>query len=95
MAEKRTALIPPDSPNSTGFAITPDDTHDLGDPAGSNATGAFTWGIFVGGAGNLKVDLVNGGTVTFTGMLVGTFYPLRIKRVYATGTSATLLIGLY
>lgn len=68
-----------------GFAITPNDSADLS---------LETNGLFVGGAGNVKVDLYDGSTVTLNGMLAGTIYPLRVKRVYATGTTATNLIGL-
>lgn len=68
---------------TSGAAITPSDT-----------TAVDFYALYVGGAGNVKVDLFDGSTVTLNGALVGTIYPLRVKKVYATGTTATNLIGL-
>ena len=51
--------------------------------------------IYVGGAGNVKVVGVDGDTVTFTAPPVGSVIPFMAKRVFATGTTATLLLGLY
>jgi hypothetical protein len=51
--------------------------------------------IYVGGAGNLKVDFENGGTATYTGLPVGAWIEANIKRVWATGSTATLLVGMY
>lgn len=67
-------------------AITTSDTATSDDP---------TRGIYVGGSGNIKVDMVSGGTVTFSAVAAGTILPIQVTRVYATGTTATLLIGLY
>jgi hypothetical protein len=93
MAEKRTHHIAPDSPHGFGSALVGDDTHDLGDPNGSNTTGFNTWGIYVGVSGDVKVDLLYGGTVIFKAMPIG-LYPLRVKRFYAPGTTATNVLGL-
>nr|DAL11089.1 MAG TPA_asm: hypothetical protein [Bacteriophage sp.] len=54
-----------------------------------------TRALYVGGAGNVKVDMVSGGTVTFSNVAAGTLLPIQVTRVYATGTTATLIIGLY
>jgi hypothetical protein len=52
--------------------------------------------VFVGGAGNLTVDVADGGTnLAFNGLTAGTILPVRVKRVYATGTTATSLLCLY
>lgn len=68
----------------SAVAITPSDT------AGNSFRA-----IYVGGAGNVAVDPESGsGSVTFTAPPVGTIIPIRTKRVLATGTTATLLIGL-
>lgn len=69
------------------FAITPADGADLAPFA--------TRGIYVGGAGDVKVDMVENGTVTFKAVPVGTLLAVQAKRVYATGTTATLLIALF
>ena len=69
------------------FAITPADGADLA---------YVTRAVYVGGAGAMKVDMHGGEDgVTFTGLVVGMIYPLRVSRVYSTGTSATNIIGLY
>jgi hypothetical protein len=75
-----------DSPASSAFAVTPDNDNDMA---------SYTRGIYVGGAGNLKVDMADGTTVTFTAIAVGVIHPIRARRVYATGTTATLIIGLF
>lgn len=54
-----------------------------------------TRAVYIGGAGTLKVDMVSGGTVTFTGLLAGTLLPVQVVRIYATGTTATSIIALY
>lgn len=69
---------------TNGEPITPDDT----------AIFASTRGIYVGGGGDIHVDLESGDEVTFTGALTGLIYPLRVQRVYATGTTATDLVAL-
>lgn len=66
-----------------GAAITPSDSTEVD----------FN-GIYVGGAGNLSVTLLDGSTVTLTAVIVGTIYPLRAIKVLSTGTTATNLIGL-
>lgn len=65
-------------------AITPSDSANLTDPISA---------IYVGGTGAIKVDMANGDTVTFAAVAVGIF-PIAVKKVYATGTAATNLIGL-
>jgi hypothetical protein len=77
--------LPKSTPATGAFAITPDDATDLADHADA---------IYVGGAGNLKVDMLLGGTVTFTALSVGVVHPLSVRRVYATGTTATSILGL-
>jgi hypothetical protein len=69
-----------------GYAITPDNNTDL----------AYTTrAIWVGGAGAVKVTLFGGDTVTLSGVAAGTLLPLRVTRVFSTGTDATLMVGLY
>jgi hypothetical protein len=71
---------------SKAFAITPSDSTDL----------PHNCRVFVGGAGNVVVDAFGGtGTVTFSGMPAGSMLPIVCKRVRATLTTATLLVGVY
>lgn len=55
----------------------------------------YTRAIYTGSGGNIKVDMVGSGTVTLVGVPAGSLLPLRIKRLYSTGTAATDVIGLY
>lgn len=73
------------SPAIHAAAITPNDSVDLEFPTRS---------IFVGGDGNLAVIMKGGETVTFTGVVAGMVYPIRVTRVLATGTTAANLVGL-
>jgi hypothetical protein len=52
-------------------------------------------GIYVGGAGAVKVDDCSDNPVVLTGVTAGSILPIRAKKVYATGTAATNLIALY
>lgn len=73
------------SPATGAFAITPNDSTDLT---------SFTRAVYIGGAGDLKVDTITNDTVTFSGVPAGTVFPIRVKKVYSTGTTATNLIAL-
>jgi archaellum component FlaF (FlaF/FlaG flagellin family) len=66
-----------------GSAITPGDTTEVD----------FN-GVYVGGAGNLAVTLLDGSVITLTAVVVGTIYPLRAIKVMSTNTTATNLVGL-
>jgi len=68
-------------------AVTPSDSTDLAK--------APTRGLYIGGAGAVKVDLMDGSTVTFAAVPVGTTLYIRATRVYSTGTAATNILALY
>ena len=68
------------------FEIIPDDATDL-----SHETIA----IYVGFDGDLKVDLISGETITMYNLAAGAWHPIQAKRVYATGTTATYILGAY
>lgn len=67
-------------------AVTPSDSADL-------ARNAIK-GLYVGTTGNVKVTTVGGLTVTFNTVPVG-FFPVQVKRVWSTGTTASNIIALY
>ena len=50
--------------------------------------------LYIGGAGDLKVDTIAGSTVTFKAVPVG-FFPVQVKKIYSTGTVATDIIALW
>jgi hypothetical protein len=73
------------SPAREADVIVPNDAADLG---------TVTRAIYVGSAGNLRVQMVSGQTVTFENVLAGAVYPIRAARVMATATTATGLVAL-
>ena len=75
------------APVSNAFEITPNDTTDLN---------YVTRGLYVSAVADVVVDMNDSGTVTLTNLAPGVLHPLRVRRVYATGTSAGLtIIGAY
>jgi hypothetical protein len=72
-------------PGDDGFDITPSDTEDLAVP---------TRGLYVGTTGDIKVDMLSGTTLTWVGLVAGIIHPLQVRKVYATGTDATDIIGI-
>lgn len=67
-------------------AITPNDSTNLTQ---------VTKGIYVGVSGDLKVILRNDTeAITFTGISSGMIHPIEAKRVLATGTTATGVLGI-
>lgn len=72
------------SPASRAAAVTPNDAADLVAHARS---------LWVGGLGNLAVVTVGGDTETFPN--VSGLFPVRVKRVLATGTTATGIVAVW
>jgi hypothetical protein len=64
-------------------AVTPSDSTDL---SGTRA-------LYVGGAGDVVVTMLNGGIVTFKAPPVGTVLNVSVSRVMAA-TTATLILAL-
>lgn len=75
------------NPALKAFEITPSDSADLP---------SITRGLYVGVSGDVKVTMAgNGGTVVFVGLAAGMIHPLRVQRVFANGTDATNIVGVY
>ena len=51
--------------------------------------------LYIGTAGNLKVTTAGGDEITFQGVSTGTFFPVNVVKVFATGTSADNIIALW
>lgn len=66
--------------------ITPHDSTLLASP--TNA-------LYIGGTGNITALLMDDTTVLISAIPVGTYLPLRVKRINATLTTATLIVGLW
>ena len=74
---------------SDAYAVVPNDTTDF-------VQGA-TRAIYVGGAGTISLIMASGNALTMTVPInaIGFVIPYRVKRILATGTTATLILGLY
>ena len=78
------------APGSRAFAVTPSNTGDFTSDAGTFVTRA----LYVGVAGDITADVVGLGTnILFTAVTNGIF-PMQVTRVYATGTTATGIVGI-
>jgi hypothetical protein len=77
-----------ESPASHVFLITPNDGADL-----TTNIRAIAFAT----AGTLKITTLGGETVTIpSGVLApGIIHPIRVKRVYATGTTVTNIVGVW
>lgn len=73
------------APMTDGVAVTTSDSTVL----------TTTRALFVGGAGNLSVVMSSGTTVTLTGVIAGSWIPLRVTKVKATGTTATNIAAFW
>lgn len=71
--------------------ITPSDATDIS-PA---PDGGSCRGLYIGGAGNVNVNLIGGGTAVLAGLSAGQFVVVGVTRVLSTSTTATLIQALY
>lgn len=99
----RWAVTPHASPNMParrGIAVTPSDTLDVTNAGGDNAP-CYAAALYIGVSGDVTVvhagDNGNGlaGTAeTYKAVSVG-FFPVQVRRVMNTNTTATNIVGLY
>lgn len=75
------------SPSAVWRDVAPNDNADL--------TDGRCRAVYIGGAGNLKALDNHGNAITFYSVAAGSILPIRVKRVYSTGTTATHLVALY
>lgn len=62
---------------------------------GADIASAATLGLYIGGAGNVAVVMSDGSEVIFIGLAAGIIHPLAVKRVKATGTTASSILAVY
>jgi hypothetical protein len=76
------------SPCRSSFVITPSDTSELP---------FVTRAIYVGSAGNITARLAGDtASVAFNGLASGSILPIRTRQIFATGTTAGIvLVGFY
>ena len=75
-----------DAPATHAFAISPGDGSDLA---------YVTRALYAGVTGTVKVTMFSGDVVTLVGFPAGIPIPIRVKRVWATDTTATSIVGFY
>ncbi len=59
---------------------------------GNQTLSPYARGVYISSAGDLKVDMASGDTVTFTGLAAGQMYPMVISKLYQTGSTAAGLV---
>jgi hypothetical protein len=74
------------SPPEEAAAIAPDDAAPLAH---------VTRAVYVGSGGDLRVRMLKGGVVTLASVPGGSLIPLRVSQIYATGSTASDLVGLW
>ncbi|MGN8117504.1 spike base protein, RCAP_Rcc01079 family [Labrys sp. 22185] len=62
-------------------------------PSDDNELAFITLAIWIGTAGNLKVTMMNGSTATFQN--VHGYFIGRVRKVWATGTTATGIVAVW
>ena len=73
------------APSDSAAAVTPHDTGTI----------PLTRSLYIGGTGALKVTMADGTDVVFAAVPAGTTIPIRVIRVFNTGTAATSIVALY
>ncbi len=90
----------PDWPASKAFVVTPSDTADLI----FNGKQVITRALYIGGVGNIEVsmqgDPIDGedgdNRVLFSAVPAGFILPIRVTKVWGTGTTtATLIVAMW
>ena len=75
--------------------VTPSDTLNIPNPTSPDGVPNAGNVLYVGTGGNLKVTTVAGDEVVFANIQGGTFLPIQVVRVWATGTTAANIIALW
>lgn len=74
------------APARAAEAIVPNDTGEIAH---------FTRAVYVGTTGDLAAVTLNGDAVTFRNLPAGSFLPVRLRKILATGTTAADIIALW
>lgn len=83
--------VAPEHSEYQALPIAPDNANDV--PAGPD--GGTCRALFIGGAGNVNVNLLGGGTAVLTGLATGQIVVVGVARVLVTSTTATGIKALY
>jgi|694.fasta_scaffold87358_5 hypothetical protein len=76
--------------------VTPNDNADLTLGGGAIIEGRNNGAcLYIGTGGNLTVTMIGGQVVTFANVVDGTFMPIQVRKVWASGTDAADILSLY
>lgn len=75
-------------------AVVPSNTEDIYF-VGSEADKVLPAVLYIGNGGDLKIETAGGDVVTFYNIQDGTFLPVNVVKVFATGTDATNILALW
>lgn len=88
--------MPTMSEQEATYNVTPARSAAAVTPHNTNALSATSRALYIGGAGDIKIDLADSGSaITFVGVPAGTILPVQATRVYSTGTTATSIVALF
>lgn len=73
-------------------SVTPSNTVNISEGTEAPKSGSV---LYIGTGGDLKVLTVGNDEVTFTNIQDGSFLPVQVLRVFATGTTASNIIALW
>ncbi len=54
----------------------------------------ITRALYIGGDGDVRVEMYSGQIITFMEANSGSVIPIRVIKVFATGTTATRIVGI-
>jgi len=74
-------------------AVVPSNTVDI--PYVGDALSVWPCVLYSGTGGDIRVMTAGGDDVTFVGVPAGTFMPVQVTRVFATGTAATDIMACW
>lgn len=75
-----------EGPFTASSAVTPNDDADIA---------MISRGILVGVSGSVQVTMESGDVITIPTLVAGVVHPIRVKRVHATGTTATGIVSFW
>lgn len=64
-------------------------------PSDAEELAYVTRALYVGDGGSVKVTMQDSGVVTFVAVPTGTTLPIRVKKVFDTGTDADSIVALW
>lgn len=80
---------------SKAVDVTPSDTLNIPNPSTSDGIKNPGNVLYVGTGGDLVVTTVGGDKITFVNIQDGSFLPIQVVKVWATGTTADDIIALW